>query len=115
MIGSIVATAIVAWLAAAAAIVGFKLLTGGIETHGLLGENGGDGPTPERVQMLIASLIGVGGYGLMVLRANAAAAEPLTILPDVPTSLIVVFGGSQAIYLAGKLNRTIKRNSGGTS
>lgn len=112
MAGSFYSVLIAAWLAGVAALIGYRLLSGDIRTDGLLGD--GDGPTPERVQMLIATLITVGGYLVTVLDARAEAAQALTALPDPPTSLIVIFGGGQALYLAGKLTRKAQNGVGGT-
>jgi len=114
VVGSLYSVLIVAWLAGVAALIGYRLLSGDIRTDGLLGENGGGGSTPERVQMLIATLIAVGGYAIMVLDARAEATQALTALPEPPTSLIVIFGGSQALYLAGKLSRKARNGVGGT-
>lgn len=98
-------TLLLVWLAALAAMILYKMLTGEIRLTGLLAADG----TPlsaERVQLLIGTLAALGGYALTVLEASRAAPDTLSRLPDVPTSLLVLFGGSNTFYLASKFFRS---------
>ena len=79
-------------------IVFWKLLTGRISLNGLLEGDRADGSTyfsPGRVQLLIATIF-FGFYYLMQIVNNPSA------FPPVPQELLVVLGGSQAVYLGGK-------------
>ena len=93
------------WLALLAVLIFYRLVTGGIRTQGLLSRVIDGRPVPERVQILVSSVVVIVGYALTVLQEVSNATTPLKSLPDVPTELIVIFAGSQAIYLSGKLSR----------
>ena len=94
------------FLFALAALVAIKLLTGEINTRGLLWGRISGRPkknnqdqyfSPERVQLLLFT-IGAGFYYLEMVLNNP---NPST-LPDVPQTWPITLGGSNAIYLAGK-------------
>lgn len=85
------------FLICAAAIVGWKLLTGEINTRGLFDTKSGRGNSPARVQMLLATLAGAGWYLGLVLNNP----DP-TRLPDVPNALLLLLGGSHLTYLGAK-------------
>lgn len=99
---------LVAWLGALAAIVLYRILRGEIKCSGLLAANTGETVSVERVQLLIASIIAIGGYSLETLSKAENAAGSLNSLPDVPIELIVLLGGSQTLYLAAKFARASK-------
>ena len=89
------------FLLALAGIIAFQILTGDINTKGLLCRNSKamkkSGPiSPARVQLLISTL-GMAFYYLGQVMGN-----PTHGLPDVPASWPAVLGGSHAIYLGGK-------------
>jgi hypothetical protein len=91
---------LIAWLAAVAGIVGFKLLTGGINTSGLLG-NERDGPySPERIQLLVITVASV-----VVFVHNSIA--DLEFMDPAKGVMLTGVAGSQVLYLAGKLVRNI--------
>ena len=46
------------------------------------------------------------------LTLHAAHGHALTSLPEVPNELLVLFAGSNGIYLSAKLGRTILSNLG---
>ena len=62
MPSTIVRAEILVFLICAAAIVGWKLLTGEINTSGLFDTKSGSGNSPARMQMLLATLAGAGWY-----------------------------------------------------
>ena len=93
----IVRAEIVIFLVCVAAIVGWKLLTGDINTHGLFNTKSGSGNSPARMQMLLATLAGASWY--LGLVANNP--DP-TQLPDVPDALLLLLGGSHLTYLGAK-------------
>ena len=92
------------WLAALAVLVIYRLLNGGINTSGLLGQGQDGGVTPERVQMLFAFVLGVGAYAQLTL-ATLSGADPNPHFPEAPPQLVGLFAGSHSIYLSGKLGR----------
>lgn len=93
------------WLAAIAFLVLYRMLSGGIRLDGLLASAPNGPVSPERMQLMIASMIAVGGYVLTTFAAMENSTQSLSALPDVPTELIVLFGGSQTFYLMGKFIR----------
>ena len=83
-----------------AAIISFRLLTGEINTRGVLRTKSPTGDhelSPARVQLLIFTLATAGTYLSEVL-ASLGSGE----LPDVPESLLAVLGGSNVFYLGTK-------------
>lgn len=99
--------ALCAWFFALAMIVLFGLFTGRIETKGLLGESLGGRAAPQRVQSLMIVVASAGYYVFLALGAD----PPIRSLPPVPDVLLASVGGSQLIYLFGKLTRlsTLRR------
>ena len=75
-------------------VIIWKVLTSGVRLHGLLTAH--DGTTSGgRVQLLLATIFTALQYLFQTLH------DP-THLPSLPTSLVVVMGGSQAAYLLAK-------------
>lgn len=94
------------WVAALAALVAFRVVTRRIRVAGLLSD-ARRRISPERVQMLIATLaVGV-LYATTTLRAGAFPETPpgMPALDSAPTLLVAALGGSQGLYLLGKLFR----------
>jgi hypothetical protein len=92
------------FILALAGLIAIKLLTGEINTSGLLygrisarkrGQN--QYFSPERVQLLLMTL-GAGFYYLNLVFNNP---NPGT-LPDIPQAWPALMGGSNSIYLLGK-------------
>jgi hypothetical protein len=78
-------------------IVFVQLLTGQIHSRGLLMRKEGDRSfSPERVQLLLATLATGFHYLSQVLK------DP-THLPEVPQSWLLLFGGSHALYIGLRL------------
>ena len=76
------------------AVLALKVLTGHINTSGLLMKKEGDRSfSPERVQLLLATLAAASQYLAQVLKGHP------THLPDVPQNWILLLGGSHALYL----------------
>jgi hypothetical protein len=101
--------AVAIWLFSLFAIVGYKLLTGHINLHGLLSHRDG-GFSPERAQLLIATLASVVAYAQQAIAAGEMS-EPSTLV-------LSGIAGSQTLYVAGKYARhlvfsakTIKRGN----
>lgn len=79
----------------------YQMVTGGINLEGLLRSKSratGDAGriSPPRVQLLMLSMAAAFGY--VALLPDAAPGS----LPEVPTELLLLFGGSASIYLGGK-------------
>lgn len=99
-----------AWFAALAALVGYRALSGGIALGGLLSTDGAGAVDPERVQLVIVTLLGAAYYARS---AVASAGDPaLAVLPEIPADVLAVIVGSQFLYLGGKLGRRL--GAGGT-
>ena len=87
-------------------VVASKVFAGGIGLAGLLtvSKRPGQSPnepaefSPARAQMLMATLLAAMYYLLHVINNPSADS-----LPDAPSTLVGVLGGSHAIYLAGKV------------
>ena len=77
------------------ATVVFQLLTGRIRTGGMMQDTAGSGHSPSRLQMLIVSLLGAMQY-------LALAVKDPHHMPQPPTELLLVVGGSQAIFMGSK-------------
>jgi len=94
----------VAWFGTVAALVLYGLLTGRIDTRGLLSETQTDGTTADRGQLLTLT---VGGAGAYVMDALSHVGE--TSLPEIPGPWLAVAGASQIVYLAPKIMRRMRR------
>jgi hypothetical protein len=91
---------VILFLGGLAAIIAYRLLTGGINTHYLLygkRKNGTRYLSPERVQLLLFTLGTAMFYVVDVLEKRQTGE-----LPDVPAKTLALLGGSHAIYLGGK-------------
>lgn len=89
-----------AFLLSCAAIIAVQLLSGAINTRYLLYGMRKDGSryfSAERVQLLVITLWVALNY------VTGVIGNPhLQALPDVPSQILALFGGSQALYLGGK-------------
>ncbi|MCE9522498.1 MAG: hypothetical protein K8S25_08725 [Alphaproteobacteria bacterium] len=102
------------WLLGLALSILYAIFSGRIQMNGLFStdvDNDGiaDEYHPERVQLLLISLLGIGGYAVMTINAAAASPSALTVLPDVPEGLMMLLGASNSIYLSGKFGRSLTR------
>lgn len=82
-----------------AAILAVKLLTGQVNSGYLLYGRRRDGTlyfSPERVQMLVATLAVAMQYVALARQA------PPGVMPDLPVASLQVLGLSHAVYLGGK-------------
>ena len=85
------------FLAALTAVVAFQMLTGRINTRGLLsekGENGVVAVSPARVQLLLFTL----AIAFYVLSQIAYSHQ----FPIIDVKWLAILGGSHSIYLGGK-------------
>ena len=87
-----------------ALIVGYQMLTGKINTEGLLWDKKTDGFSPARVQLLIFTLFGAGYYLLLTIE-NGHPTE----FPEVPQELLALVGGGNLIYLGAKARSMLFR------
>jgi len=113
-IPELLSVVLLAWLAGLALVFAYEMFNGAIQMNGLFStdvDNDGiaDEFHPERVQMILISLFGLGGYALMAMDAATASTAALTVLPDVPEELVMLLGASNSMYLTGKFGRTLKR------
>jgi len=87
-----------------------KAVGGGRSLAGLMTVKGGkdDGSfSPGRAQMMMATLLTAMYYLLQVITNKST-----DHLPEVPVTLVGVLGGSQAIYLGGKVQSLWDRLTG---
>lgn len=88
------------FLGALAALIGYRVLTGQINTKYLLygtKKGGGKYFSPERVQLLLFTLGAAMFYLNDVIQHRTSG-----VIPDVPKETLALLGGSHAIYLSGK-------------
>ncbi len=93
-------------------VVSYQLLTRQINLQGVFHRKDGTGQTsPERVQLLLATIAAAARYATEVSQAPAGT------LPDIPSNWLYVMGGSSSIYVLHKAWSTFKaaRQSGGKS
>ena len=79
-------------------IITFKLLSGQINTRGLLEDKETGTFSPGRLQLLIVTLGGATFYFFEIV--DVADTETL---PPVPAELLLIIGGSNVGYLGGKI------------
>jgi hypothetical protein len=105
---------ILGWLAALAALLALGMIGGRMQLTGLFTTDvNNDGIAdefhPERVQLLLISLLGIASYAYMVMQAAVASKTALLVMPDIPDELVMLLGASNSFYLSGKYGRTLKR------
>jgi hypothetical protein len=77
-------------------LVAYQMLTGRINTSGLLDDKlTGRRFSPERLQLLIITVGGALFYLVQVIHSSGS-------LPPLPHELLLVLGGSNALYLGAK-------------
>ena len=87
------------------AVIFYQLVTGRINTRGLLRDKiSGRSFSPGRLQLLIVSLAGAFYYLLMIFNSENPGE-----LPEVPSSLLMMVAGSHVFYLGGKLTGLLKQ------
>ncbi len=82
-------------LSVLAALLGYWMLIGKINMQGLLSDKPDGSLSPGRVQLLSLTLFGALFYLGQVLQDPSR-------LPNVPQELLLIIGGSHAVYLGGK-------------
>jgi hypothetical protein len=80
-----------------AVVVAYQILTRQINLQGMLQRKDGSGQTsPERIQLLLATIAAAARYA-----AQVAQAPPGT-LPDIDNNWLYLMGGSSSIYVLHK-------------
>jgi hypothetical protein len=94
------------FLFALAAVVAYQILTRQINTVGLLSSKDGSGQTsPERIQLLLATLATAATYLGEALKSTNGT------LPDVSNNWLYLMGGSSGIYAVRKAWKMWNRDS----
>jgi hypothetical protein len=94
------------FLYALAAVVVYQMLTGGINLSGMLSSKDGSGQTsPERIQLLLATLVTSATYLTEVAKNTSGT------LPDISNNFLYLMGGSSGIYALRKAWKTWNRDS----
>lgn len=88
------------WLVALAAITWFKLWRARSSITDILRSSPNATMRAERIQNLALFLLVLGGYAATALRFLLDPDRPS--LPDAPTTLLAILGGSNGIYLVKK-------------
>ena len=102
-VASILRAELLGFLALVGAIVAYRLLTRQISLKGLLiRKNGARAASPERIQLLLASIAMSANYLHSVFNSTTGN------LPDIDPKWLYVFGGSSAVYAAGKALTELK-------
>jgi uncharacterized BrkB/YihY/UPF0761 family membrane protein len=99
--------AVGAWILGLAAVVVLQIVTGRIIIAGLLASKDADGRasfSPARLQLLIFTVVVAAQYLFKVIANPRQDA-----LPSLPPGVVAAVGGSQAMYLAGKIFTTYIR------
>ena len=105
---------IIALLAAIVLVVAHRLLTGSINTKGLLqAKTEAGGISPARVQLLMLTGSVALYYLLLVLQSLKTQIQPVK-LPELPSELLFVLGGSHTLYLSSKAASRARNKSAGT-
>jgi hypothetical protein len=90
-----------AWILGLVAVVVLQIVMGRISIAGLLASKDADGRTsfsPARLQLLIFTVVIAARYLYTVFTSPGQAS-----LPSLPRSVIAALGGSQVVYLGGKV------------
>ena len=86
-----------------AVVVAYQILTRQINLQGMLQRKDGSGQTsPERIQLLLATIAAGARYLTQVAQA------PNGIMPDIDNSWLYLMGGSSGIYVLHKAWSTFK-------
>lgn len=80
----------------------YRVLLSAVHGRGLLSADTGSQAEPERLGMVIATLVAAGAYAQQCLAVQAA---PLESLPAPHYWILWAAGGGHASYLAGKMLR----------
>jgi hypothetical protein len=87
------------------AVLGYKMLTRNITLNGLLNdENSNRNISPERVQLLLATIAMGSRYIGQVSQSTG-----VTALPDISPNWLYMFGGSTGIYMAMNAFKTLRK------
>ena len=90
-----------AWILGFVAVVVLQIVTGRISTAGLLESKDAEGRasfSPARLQLLIFTVVVAARY-LYAVFTNPGQAS----LPSLPAGVVAALGGSQLVYLGGKI------------
>lgn len=99
-----VTVALVAMLSAFAFVTLLKMLDGSINTSGMLATGKEQPNDPERILMLIGTIAGAFAYFSYGLKSIATGGT----LPPVPQEAVMALGGSNFLYIFGKIFRPRK-------
>jgi hypothetical protein len=95
--GTFLGWALRAWLALLAALLAWRMLTGGILVSGLLSRKRSGPAGLDRMQLLFITLFFAAAYAVTALAGDYRKA-----LPDVPMPLLLILVGSHTAYLTAK-------------
>jgi len=83
-------------------IILYKMMTGSINTRGMLEDKVTHDFSPGRVQLLMFTLFAAFYYLSLISQSIGDSAQKFIKLPELPDEILVVLGGSHGVYLSGK-------------
>jgi hypothetical protein len=100
---SIIRVEIWFFISGLACVIGYQLLTGRINTIGLLNDKAESRTfSPARLQLLVAT-IAIAFYYIMQVLTNKDAGK----MPELPDKFLLILGGSHTVYVGSKLKSLI--------
>jgi hypothetical protein len=104
LIARVLETGLVLWFVLLAVIVIGRVLRGEIDATGLLRHDAADtAVAPERVVSMLAFPVVLASYVLSALHADVTVTPAL---PDLSENMLLLLGGGNGLYLAGKIARS---------
>lgn len=104
---TLLAFGLTSWLSLLAILILFRMLNGEILVSGLLRTRIADPIDPERILMLVGTVVAAIYYASLALSQDLSAIDGSVSLPPVQDVVLQLLGGSQVLYLAGKIARKI--------
>ena len=96
-------------------LIAYRILTGAINTTGLLIDKTTGGLSPARVQLCLLSLSGAFYYLMTVVDLVQTGTASDLSLPAPPKELLALVLGSNTIYITAKANSAAQQNPKATS
>jgi hypothetical protein len=101
----IFAFGMLAWLALLAASISVRSIRGDLLLGGMLAQNAGGPPTPERMLGVVITVVIAVVYIKTALQIDLSGPGPLR-LPELPEQFMNILLGTNGIFLAGKIARS---------
>lgn len=104
LLARVLETGLALWFVLLAALVLGRVLRGDIDATGLLRHDATDtAVAPERVVSVIGFPVVLASYVLSAIHTDVSATHAL---PDLSENMLLLLGGGNGLYLAGKIARS---------